>query len=723
LEDGLSFGAGVNELLHYLRGVVPADESAEIPDREYLDRFARDRDESAFAALVGRYCGSVWSVCRRLVDCEHDAEDVFQATFLIFACKAASIRQGDSLPAWLHGVARRIAANLRRDTRRQADTNAAAAHRPRSTTADLTWQEGLAVLDEELARLPERYRAVLIVCCLDGRSRDEAALQLGWSQGQVKGRLERAREMLRRRLERRGFHLATLLLAAAVSGSSRAAGTASAGAPATLVASAIKTALSVGSGLGTAPGVVSSNVARLTEGVLNAMLIQKVKLITAVLLAVAIAITGGGLLTYRLALGTAAAQEDQRGSETPVPVKSPAALPVQDPDKEAAARAAEAARREAEARAAAARAAAAKAAKEKETPTFPTPPNKADIKVDFEEMTFAMKPFALLATRQPESIRVRGDGICEYRIEERPARGEEPKWDAAYLEHKLPLERLRRLEELLKKTDWLTAAGHEGRATHLHPAKYTVTLKRNQETRTITMEGEKDEPYKSLVAFFQGIALQESLLYRLERVPGKEQYAACAEVERYVRAERGERHAKPIFEIDLRRYLPTFRRYVRESFSHSKEELVPALLLLGHFKVEADREHIAALSHDRDMQVRIAVAEALGALGGKESVPVLRRMVRSTNEAAWELVRLGPLAVPTIVEVIESGSERQSAREPDALDHQRLIRAYIDHWAEVPKPIDPRVLEAVRKSMETSKGKAGIEYHKQLLDLASKPAK
>src|SRR5262249_58236689 len=135
----------------------------------------------------------------------------------------------------------------------------------------------------------------------------------------------------------------------------------------------------------------------------------------------------------------APAQEDQRVSEAPVPVNSPAAAP-QDPDKEAKARAAEEAARAAALREAAAKEAAAKAAKEKETPTFPTPPNKADIKVDFEEMTFAMKPFALLAVRQPESIRVRGDGICEYRIEERPARGEEPKWDAAYLEHRLPLE-------------------------------------------------------------------------------------------------------------------------------------------------------------------------------------------------------------------------------------------------------------------------------------------
>src|SRR5262249_56739266 len=128
--------------------IAPSDDCAGAPDREYLDRFAQSRDESAFAALVTRYAGSVWSVCRRLLDREHDAEDAFQATFLTLARKAGSIRSRDSLPGWLHGVARRIAANLRRDARRQADTEAAAAREPRAGTADLTWREGLAVLDE-----------------------------------------------------------------------------------------------------------------------------------------------------------------------------------------------------------------------------------------------------------------------------------------------------------------------------------------------------------------------------------------------------------------------------------------------------------------------------------------------------------------------------------------------------------------------------------------------
>src|SRR5262249_12059866 len=163
----------------------------------------------------------------------------------------------------------------------------------------------------------------------------------------------------------------------------------------------------------------------------------------------------------------------------------------------------------------------------------------------------------------------------------------------------------------LKKTDWLTAPGHAGRADHLHPTKYTLTLKRKGQTRTITLDGEKGEPYRSLTRFFHGIADQEHLLYRLERVPGKEQYAARAEVERYVGAEQGGPYAKPTSEIDLRRYAPTFRRYLRDPFDRQKEELVPAVRLLSHLRLEAEREHLVTLVNDRDSSVRAAVAEAL----------------------------------------------------------------------------------------------------------------
>jgi hypothetical protein len=212
------------------------------------------------------------------------------------------------------------------------------------------------------------------------------------------------------------------------------------------------------------------------------------------------------------------------------------------------------------------------------------------------------------------------------------------------------------------------------------------------------------------------------VLYRLERAPVREQHGARREIEQYVRAERGEPYGKPMYEVDLRRYAPTFERYVRRPWDHSAEELAPGVRLLGHLRSESARGRIVALANDRDSSVRAAVAEALAALGGKESVAVLQRMVHHTNEAPWQLIRLGPIAVPAIVEVIEGETAPFKEGQDGFLDHEQLIRAYLDHWDKVQKPIDPRVLEAVRKSMARPKVKEHrIQYHQQLLDLASRP--
>ena len=157
----------MSQLIRLIRGAV----SGAGTDEELLDHFVRERDEEAFAAIIRRYGKTVWAACRRLAG--RDAEDAFQAVFLTLARRAGSVR--GSLLAWLHEVVRRVAANLRRSASRLAAVEAAAARPAESQPDDVTFREGLAALDDELGRLPDRYRAVLIVCCLEGRSRDEAA--------------------------------------------------------------------------------------------------------------------------------------------------------------------------------------------------------------------------------------------------------------------------------------------------------------------------------------------------------------------------------------------------------------------------------------------------------------------------------------------------------------------------------------------------------------------
>src|SRR5262245_51558613 len=208
----------------FLAAQTPPD----VPDGELLDRFLRRQDEAAFAALVHRHGAMVLSVCRRVLRNPHDAEDACQATFLILARKAAAIRKRDAVGSWLHGVAVRVARDLRAKLARRAARPLAAGDdvaRPPGGPEALTWDEVRAALDEELRRLPEHYRAALVLCYLEGRSRDEAALQLGWSLATLRGRLERGRALLHARLVRRGLTLSAALVAGALAGD-RAAGAA-----------------------------------------------------------------------------------------------------------------------------------------------------------------------------------------------------------------------------------------------------------------------------------------------------------------------------------------------------------------------------------------------------------------------------------------------------------------------------------------------------------------
>jgi RNA polymerase sigma factor (sigma-70 family) len=202
-------------VLAYLRGRAAAPGSGPDSDTELLERFAHRRDESAFAELVARHGPMVLGVCRRLLRHSEDAEDAFQATFLVLARKATSLGRPERLAGFLFGVALRTARKTR--ARRPPKAVPLEIDPTDPCPQDAEQAELARVLDEEVARLPEAYRVPLILCTLGGRSREEAARELGWSEGAVKGRLERARQRLRDRLQRRGVApVLPVLLAAAV---------------------------------------------------------------------------------------------------------------------------------------------------------------------------------------------------------------------------------------------------------------------------------------------------------------------------------------------------------------------------------------------------------------------------------------------------------------------------------------------------------------------------
>jgi RNA polymerase sigma factor (sigma-70 family) len=185
----------------HLCSLVAERRAAEASDAELLRRFVADRDEAAFAALVRRHGPLVWGVCRRVLHDWHAPEDAFQATFLVLARKAATVTKRTAVAAWLYRVAYHAATRARaragRQQRRERPASASATADP---LTEVTGRELLAALDQEVQRLPGRYRAPLVLCYLEGHTRDEAAQALGWSLGTLKRRLEQAKTRLHARL-------------------------------------------------------------------------------------------------------------------------------------------------------------------------------------------------------------------------------------------------------------------------------------------------------------------------------------------------------------------------------------------------------------------------------------------------------------------------------------------------------------------------------------------
>jgi RNA polymerase sigma factor (sigma-70 family) len=262
----------LHDVLHFLRqSVRPADVET-LSDGDLLDCFVSRGDPSAFRALLLRHGGLVLGVCRRLLP-PADADDAFQATFLIFLRKARFLNRRHLVGNWLHGVAHRVALKARSLlARRRARERPLDPSQLTDTPADTTAADWRPVLDEEVRRLPAKFRAPVLLCYLEGRSNEEAARVLGWPSGTVKSRLARARDLLRRRLLRRG--LALWVGVAAVLTQETAP----------VVAAPLRDGLLEAAARRAGGPALSTTATLLAEGVLRAMWMMRVKSLVAVLL-------------------------------------------------------------------------------------------------------------------------------------------------------------------------------------------------------------------------------------------------------------------------------------------------------------------------------------------------------------------------------------------------------------------------------------------------------
>jgi RNA polymerase sigma factor (sigma-70 family) len=320
--------AQMSTVIRHLRRAVLRQDGAGWTDGQLLASFIDQKDEAAFEVLVRRHGSMVFGVCRRVIDNHHDAEDAFQATLLVLACKASSVRPRERVANWLHGVALRTAMKAKALTtkRRGREKQVMAMPEPEAPQ-QAQWRDLQPLLDQELNGLPENYRLPILLCDLEGKAIKEAAQQLGWPQGTLAGRLARGRKLLAKRLASRGVVLSAGSLALVVSRN-----VASAGVPISLVSSTVEAACMIAAGQTTVAGVVPSGVAVLTEGVLKTMFMTKLKRAIAAVLVMAAAI---GIGAWSLGYGTAAGQQNEGTNADALVSQPPRPESAEQPTKKA----------------------------------------------------------------------------------------------------------------------------------------------------------------------------------------------------------------------------------------------------------------------------------------------------------------------------------------------------------------------------------------------------
>lgn len=318
-------GRYIKDFIQHLRSLGAIRQAAGLGDDALVDRFVRDRDQAAFEALLGRHGPLVWTVCRRLLSDPGEAEDAFQATWLVFVRRAHTIRRPRQVANWLYGVAHKVAArsrskSFRRQALQQGDPAAAAIPAPDPTAA-----ETARILHEELDALPLAYRAPLVLCYLQGHRQEEAAAMLGCSTGSIHGRLERGRHRLRSRLERRGVGLTVAGLAATLEPEAGAATL-----PAALARNTTAAVVSFLTDPQMAHEALRAPAVILTDGVCRTMQLAKFKIIALCVLAASL-IGGAGLFAGRSDGPAAPSDPPPKGQQPPLATRPPVLSPNSPP--------------------------------------------------------------------------------------------------------------------------------------------------------------------------------------------------------------------------------------------------------------------------------------------------------------------------------------------------------------------------------------------------------
>ncbi len=337
----------------------------------------------------------------------------------------------------------------------------------------------------------------------------------------------------------------------------------------------------------------------------------------------------------------------------------------------------------------------------------------------FDELVVKFSPSFLSSFGQTEQLQIARNGRCFYKVEGREARANVAARSGGVIIHTLGVDRIKRLNKVLNDTNWLTADGGEGPATHTDAGTTTLTLRREGKQTSMTCRGERPEPYAALLREVGGLAVQERRVYLHDYVSGAEGTAAWRDIGGELNALGGDRRAASLLSIDYDRYLPIAQRIIHAFYSNNDAELIPAVRLVGQLKAKSELPFLHRMAHDRSADLRREVAWALGRIHDRESLPVLVDMMGAPGtrwDVGFELIRWGDDAVPHIVDLIGLSTKDTSDHELNTIGED-MIRAYLEHWSKLAQPVDPRVVAAVRKSLESANPVKSIRttYHREFL--------
>jgi RNA polymerase sigma factor (sigma-70 family) len=318
--------ASLSSVLRHVRRAVLLSEGAAQTDGDLLSRYLAERDEAAFESLLQRHGAMVLGVCRRILRNEADAQDAFQATFLVFVRKAASIQPRAMVGNWLYGVAQRTSLKARALNRQRHENARLATPRFPTAAREQAQVELQEFLDRELSRIPDKYRAPVVLCGLEGRSLKEAAQQLACPAGTVASRLARGRDLLAKRLARRGWALSSGTLALSLAREASAASV-----PTALFASTAQAAAAAAAGQTLAAGILPARVFTLADGAVRTMFLSRLHWVMVVCTSIAVAGAGGTLVAYE---ASRAEPEGPRQQARPPATAEESEPPKPDPKAE-----------------------------------------------------------------------------------------------------------------------------------------------------------------------------------------------------------------------------------------------------------------------------------------------------------------------------------------------------------------------------------------------------